>query len=520
MNDETQNNELPDNETQNGSPKDTKKKIMAVAIQTMIIVILIAGGIWLVCRKSWQGNTEKNVPEDTIDDITENTEASVDSEEENSADTEEEEPEVTVISVLGKEELVIENDRIQESDLKMIDNMFTLEEINTILSAIKGTWEVDRAMGMISYDDYQELYLPEVTREEGVRQYYENIELMPHPDFTISIKERSTSEGGIVDAEDNYIYVRTKDGVNYDSPMSIVLSVGPFVSLQRDFEEESPSIYIQFFSICDSEMEGDHEAVPYAADGIIPYMCQEKSGRSYEPATLILTPEGEFMLYKDGVFYSLKQTIQSELMSGNFEHLDGTYDEDVTYSDYMTKWYSRQQEAHEWRQLDLNGDGIEDLILQESREVGEWGHHEIVAIFACEKDSASCIFLDMNDMSEYYFCGPAGELMYTASSYGLWVAVEPYDHYYYDREWNRIKDYSLVVYDIDVERGLEEYPQQVEEWKQNHPDMAEQGVYFRKETDAGEEALTQEEFTEIYETVTGLGFYSSFFTEKTGDRVQ
>lgn len=518
MNDETQNNELPDNETQNGSPKDTKKKIMAVVIQTMIIVILIAGGIWLVCRKSWQGNTEKNVPEDTIDDITENTEASVDSEEENSADTEEEAPEVTVISVLGKEELVIESDRIQESGLKMIDNMFTLEEINTILSAIKGTWEVDRAMGMISYDDYQEMYLPEVTREEGVRQYYENIELMPHPDFTISIKERNTSEGGIVDAEDNYIYVRTKDGVNYDSPMSIVLSVGPFLNLQRDFEDESPSIYIQFFSVCDSEMEGDHEAVPYAADGIIPYMCQEKSGRSYEPATLILTPEGEFMLYKDGVFYSLKQTIQSELMSGNFEHLEGGNIEGVTSSEYMAERYPQMKESgdYEWRQLDLNGDGIEDLIWQYTDDRG-LEQQEILGIFACNKDSADCILWDSADRTEYYFCGPTGELMYTASSYGLWVAVEPYGHYYYDREWNLIKDYDLVVYDIDVEWGMKEYPQQVEDWRQNHPDMAEQGIYFRKVTDAGVEAFTQEEFTEIYETVTGLGFHSSFFTEKTGD---
>ena len=298
------NNEIPGNDTQNDGPKDTKKKIMEAAIQTMIIVILIAGGLWLVCGKSWQRNTG------------ENAKATVDSEEELSADTEEDasENDVTVISELGKEELVIENGSIQQ-----------------------------------------------------------------------------------------------------------------------------------------------------------------------------------------------------EIISGNFEHLEGEFTDGDTYSEYMTEWYSRRKEELEWQQLDLNGDGIEDLILQEKEEVGERGHHEIVAIFACDKDSASCVLLDMNDMTAYYFCGPAGELMYSASSYVPLVSCEPYTHCYYDKEWNLIKDYKLIIYYVYDVGEDSEYPEHAEEWRENHPDMAEHGVYFWKVTDAGEEALTQDEFTEMYETVTGLKLYSSFF---------
>lgn len=204
-------------------------------------------------------------------------------------------------------------------------------------------------------------------------------------------------------------------------------------------------------------------------------------------------------------------SIQQEIISGNFEHLEGEFTDGDTYSEYMTEWYSRRKEELEWQHLDLNGDGIEDLILQEKSEVGEMGHHEIVAIFACDKDSASCVLLDMNDMTAYYFCGPAGELMYSASSYVPLVSCEPYTHCYYDKEWNLIKDYKLIIYYVYDVGEDSEYPEQAEKWRENHPDMAEHGVYFQKVTDAGEEALTQEEFTEIYETVTGLKLYSSFF---------
>lgn len=305
-------NEL-DNETQNDgqkdTKKDTKKKVMAVIIQTIITVILIAGGIWLVCRKNWQGDTEENASEDTIEDITEATEYPVNSEE--------------------------------------------LEEADSGIEEVK----------------------PEV-----------------------------------------------------------------------------------------------------------------------------------------------KQTIQSELMSGNFEHLDEGREifEGVTYAEYMAERYPRWKEEDEWRQLDLNGDGIEDLILQMKRRDKDWEQQRILAIFACDKDSASCILLDENDMTEYYFCGSTGELMYTSPDQGRYVDFENYWHCYYDRDWNRIRDYELIIYRVNEDMGSE-FPEWAEEWKSKHPDMAEDGVYFRRYTDEREEAFTREEFTEIYETVTGLGLHSSFFAEKIDD---
>jgi len=65
----------------------------------------------------------------------------------------------------------------------------------------------------------------------------------------------------------------------------------------------------------------------------------------------------------------------------------------------------------------------------------------------------------------------------------------------------------LVVYCIDSEDD-EEY---AEIWKQENPDMAEDGIYYRKYTEEGEEILTQEELESIYEMETGYEFSSEFF---------
>ena len=65
----------------------------------------------------------------------------------------------------------------------------------------------------------------------------------------------------------------------------------------------------------------------------------------------------------------------------------------------------------------------------------------------------------------------------------------------------------MVVYCIISEED-EEY---AEIWKQENPDMAEDGIYYRKYTEEGEEILTQEELESIYEMETGYEFSSEFF---------
>lgn len=189
-----------------------------------------------------------------------------------------------------------------------------------------------------------------------------------------------------------------------------------------------------------------------------------------------------------------------ELLSGNFEHLSGEYSD---YRELFEMDWERGES--EWRQIDLNGDGVEDFILQEAKPIGDTGQKRIIGIFTIEEDSIRCIMADFNDGSEYSFCGTTGKLMYTASNYGGVVDNEPYDCYHYDNEWQEIIDYRLEILRVNSEVD-EDY---AKVWKSENSDMAEDGLYYFRYMGDKEEKLTKEEWTSIYEAETGLKFDGS-----------
>lgn len=197
-------------------------------------------------------------------------------------------------------------------------------------------------------------------------------------------------------------------------------------------------------------------------------------------------------------------TIYEKLMSGNFACL---MDDDWEAMERVYHIMAKNGTA-EWRQIDLNGDGTDDLILQEAWD--NWGDIKSIAgIFDCREGQEKCVFWDVNDYSEFMFCGGTGELMYYASYYGGVLSMEPYTHYYYDTEWNRIEDYTIIAYRIEAS----ENEPIGEDWVAMHPDMAENGDYYRKYVgdDETREILTFSEFVSIYETETGFAFDNSYF---------
>lgn len=241
---------------------------------------------------------------------------------------------MTIISILGKMEIAIENDRIHDKvdGVDHLNNLFTLDETNAILNTIKGTWEADEYVGFISYDMCgRGRWLEDVAPydryegDSGWEEYQEAQERASEniPDFTISIKEYDTAYNGITDVENNYIYVRTSRGVSYSSPMSVVLSMRLADDDYPAFHNRTmagigsndnyPVIYIEFFTIRDS---GEDDTI-FNNDRFI-----------YEPATLVLTSDGQFMLLKDGAFYTLKKNIRSEILAGDFSSLDNGDRED------------------------------------------------------------------------------------------------------------------------------------------------------------------------------------------------
>ena len=197
-------------------------------------------------------------------------------------------------------------------------------------------------------------------------------------------------------------------------------------------------------------------------------------------------------------------TLKQELLRGDFEHLSGKY------SDYREFFEADWESGDlEWRQIDLNGDGAEDFILQEARPISNTGQKRIIGIFTIEEDSIRCIMSDLNDSTEYSFCGATGKLVYTAPNYGGVVDNEPYECYHYDTEWQITTDYELEILRVDSEMD-EDY---AKEWKSENPDMSEDGLYYFRYIGDEIEKLTREEWTNIYETGTGLKYDSSDMVE-------
>lgn len=208
-------------------------------------------------------------------------------------------------------------------------------------------------------------------------------------------------------------------------------------------------------------------------------------------------------------------TVQNAIMEGDFSGITDAESRERVVEQYQIWEENGTMEDMEWRQIDLNGDGIDDLILQECQNVPPTQMQRIVAIFACKEDSAECVLWDLNDGSEYSFCGSTGELMYTAAYFGTSIAGEPYRHYYFDIDWNEITDFKMVrtIVDSSVDGSREEFLQYQQGFVEAHPDMLEDGEYYSfyeidiETGNEGErEALSYGQFKELFEEIMGIEY--------------
>ena len=420
---------------------------------------------------------------------------------------------MTVISILGKEELEIESDRIHNLSYRLEQNMDEGDgqKADAILRAVEGIWVVDEYVGFVSYDYYKDGQFAKADTVDENHERYEKDKKRAGTDISGVFLMIKTEDNVSAEAGGPYIY--SGDGYTfYESPLRIHISMdktGDDYSLSShrtiqgaETDPQYPAIYIEFLSCLYSK---------------------EEDRTFYEPVTLILTADGQFLLLRDGGFYTLKHDITYELMSGNMDHVECGESTKVTLEGCIQRSMKGGMYPLEWRWIDLNGDGKDDLILQEKDTVGDSEQHRIVAIFDCFEDRAVCIKTDFNDGTEYSFCGTSGALMYTAPSYGGVVSTDGYEHYHYDSEWNEIPDYTLRAYWID---GDDDKDPISEEWIESHPDMAVNGRYYRRyeenytqfvnsgaEGPWKGEVLTFQEFKNAYEAATGDRFWSTYFYE-------
>lgn len=199
-----------------------------------------------------------------------------------------------VVSILGKEILKVEKSRIKDDVYgEFLDNQWELEEINAILMAIKGRWEVDQYMGFVPQTLYDSHLFSEessaIISQKEVEELREDYRVAVEwaqnniPNVTFSVKENWFGE----DTNSNYIYVNGNM-----CPVNIILSVDRMneyypamvdrTTYADEFIAEYPVLYIQFY-MWENEIQG------------------------YGKATLVITDDNRFYFLKDGAFYSVRK---------------------------------------------------------------------------------------------------------------------------------------------------------------------------------------------------------------------
>ena len=167
-----------------------------------------------------------------------------------------------------------------------------------------------------------------------------------------------------------------------------------------------------------------------------------------------------------------------QVSQGNFTSLVGLSENQLLELERIYSYYQNVNEA-QWIYVDINMDGISELIWQEKNVVGNSQVHRILAVFISTSEGIKCIVWDTNDMGEFYFCLNDNIIYYT--SY-----LGAYDYFYYglckcdmDGKLSVIK--SFEVYNLNEldEEDLKIFLPQFD-WAQdvNKTDCGDGKVYY------------------------------------------
>ncbi|MBD5458572.1 MAG: hypothetical protein HDR27_08395 [Lachnospiraceae bacterium] len=187
-------------------------------------------------------------------------------------------------------------------------------------------------------------------------------------------------------------------------------------------------------------------------------------------------------------------------------------------------------DAEEWIRMDVNGDGMPELVggwtIEELPDYEDSRKIEISVIFACQDDMAEMVYVDVNDGMEFIFITAGGELVYEWGVSGG-PATGVFRRCIFDLKWNREYLDTLVVYRFP--EGLEEeelFEGEQEYYREYYPDtygVGGSGTYYLRERRKTKEELnhnedgkytvreylTEKEFLKMFEDWTGWDFYKA-----------
>lgn len=217
-----------------------------------------------------------------------------------------------------------------------------------------------------------------------------------------------------------------------------------------------------------------------------------------------------------------------------FADCDRVFDQ-IEQGDWSDVWPIEEQylwgiDAEEWLRMDVNGDGMPELVggwvIEDLPDYADSRKIEVSVIFAYRDGMAEMVYADVNDGMEFLFITAGGDLVYEWGVSGG-PATNVFRRCTFDLKWNREYSDTLVRYRFpEILDEDESFAGEREYYREYYPDtygVGGSGVYCLRErpktveelkhNDDGQytvrEYLTEEAFLKLYEDWTGWDFYKA-----------
>lgn len=117
--------------------------------------------------------------------------------------------------------------------------------------------------------------------------------------------------------------------------------------------------------------------------------------------------------------------------------------------------YMWEMAGEEWRQEDVNGDNLPELICQDG--IGDRAEHKkpINLIFAWDGEKADLVYIDLADAMEFLFLTDDGQLIYEWSTSETPKRTQ-FTQYHFDEKWNLIFEEAVQLFYFEDEDSYNE----------------------------------------------------------------
>lgn len=117
--------------------------------------------------------------------------------------------------------------------------------------------------------------------------------------------------------------------------------------------------------------------------------------------------------------------------------------------------YMWEMAGEEWRQEDVNGDNLPELICQDG--IGDRAEHKkpINLIFAWDGEKADLVYIDLADAMEFLFLTDDGQLIYEWSTSETPKRTQ-FTQYHFDEKWNLIFEEAVQLFYFEDENSYNE----------------------------------------------------------------